>query len=308
MHRCGIIDLGSNTIRLVVYEVKKDLGERITKKDFSTLISTKKTAGLSSYVIDGRFTDIGVERAISILADMIRRAKTVNCKDVHIFATAVLRNCDNSKEVVRAIEKGVGQSIDLISGDEEARLDFIGASCDRDIRSGTLIDIGGGSTELVHALDGNAVDVISLPIGSVSTYSTHVSQILPTAKEIKAIAKAAHSCLSAVDKIADYRSKTLYGVGGSIRALGKLHAMLEGEEKQSRELSLADIERMYDEVKNSSSEFAHAIVKAAPDRIHTIGCGITILHQAMEELGAKKILICKYGVREGYLLECVRAS
>ena len=291
MHRCGIIDLGSNTIRLVVYEVKKSLGERLTKKDFSTLISTKKTVGLSNYVIDGQQSDAGIERAAEVL-----------------FATAVLRNCNNSKAAVKAIEKRIGCRIDMISGEKEARLDFVGASCDRKISSGTLIDIGGGSTELVQIAGGKAGNVESISMGSVSTYASFVHHVLPTPAEIDAIAKALSERLDRLNNAKSYRCSTLYGVGGSIRALGKLDALLLGQEKKSRELDRGDIARLTEALRGTSSDFTHALTKAAPDRIHTIGCGLVILSTVMDTLGAKRIEICKYGVREGYLLECVHAS
>lgn len=308
MHRCGIIDLGSNTIRLVVYEVKKSPGERLTKKDFSTLISTKKTVGLSNYVIDGQLSDAGIERAAEVLSDMIGRAKVVNCDSVSIFATAVLRNCNNSKAAVKAIEKRIGCRIDMISGEKEARLDFVGASCDRKISSGTLIDIGGGSTELVQIAGGKAGNVESISMGSVSTYASFVRHVLPTPAEIDAIAKALSERLDRLNNAKSYRCSTLYGVGGSIRALGKLDALLLGQEKKSRELDRGDIARLTEALRGTSSDFTHALTKAAPDRIHTIGCGLVILSTVMDTLGAKRIEICKYGVREGYLLECVRAS
>ena len=145
MSHYGVIDLGSNSIRLVVYDVKSNVSKPVAKKDFKSVINEKKIAGLSAYVQDGVFTQDGINRAIEVLEEHLKRARNLDCERICIFATAVLRNCSNSKEAVRAISDAIKLPIDLLSARDEAHLGFVGATCDRTIESGTLIDIGGGS-------------------------------------------------------------------------------------------------------------------------------------------------------------------
>lgn len=306
MKRCGIIDLGSNTIRLAVFSVRQEVHRPITKKDFDELITTKKTAGLAGYVVDGVFSAEGVARASSVLRDFLKRAELVGCEKTRIFATAVIRNCKNSKKVLSDIEKAISHPVDLLSGEEEARLDMLGATCDRHIGSGTLVDIGGGSTELVAIRDDEALDMISLDQGSVSSYRKFVRLVFPTRKERAAIRKSIEGYLAKVGR--DYKAKTLYGVGGSIRAACKLKAALEGSIKPARALTRNDVSNMIGLLESDEGRFAHKAAQVIPDRMHTVGCALVIVDTLMDALGADEIEVCKFGVREGYLIDRVLSS
>ena len=146
-----------------------------------------------------------------------------------MFATAVLRNAANSAEAVAAIERESGLTIDLLSAADEAHLGFAGATCDRTIERGTLVDIGGGSTELTRIEDGRDFDNVSLGQGSLSSYATFVRAILPDPEEMDAIVGAFFERLAALPNRDAYRAGTVYGIGGSVRAAAKMHAQLRQE-------------------------------------------------------------------------------
>ena len=92
MPNYGVIDLGSNTIRLCVYEVKDDSKRAYARKDFRTLLNNKVMAGLSAHVSGGVFTEAGVAHALDVLAGHAKRLRYFDCKRTDVFATAVLRN------------------------------------------------------------------------------------------------------------------------------------------------------------------------------------------------------------------------
>lgn len=302
MTRYGIIDLGSNTIRLVAYDVKKASGV-FDAKSFSNLISSKKTVGLSSYVEDGVLGQAGIDKAVSALKSLLVRADLLKCDKVGIFATAVIRNCANSKKATAEIEKRIDCPIDVISGKEEALLDFAGATCDRQVKRGTLVDIGGGSTELVAIKDGAPKVPVSLDLGSVAAYKRFVARVIPTPGECGHIGQAMAKRLEGLAETNAYKCETIYGVGGSIRAMGKMHGALGGSRKATKLLRAEDVNAMLSLMEDDPSTFAHTIAQESPDRIHTIGSALVIIHTIMEAFGASSIEICKYGVREGYLIE-----
>ena len=122
MPNYGVIDLGSNSVRLVVYEVKDDRRPVYTNKDFRSLLNDKVMAGLAAYVREAVFTQAGVERAASVLKGHLKRARYFQCKRIDVFATAVLRNCDNSAEAVTALQEAAGTRIALLSARDEAHL------------------------------------------------------------------------------------------------------------------------------------------------------------------------------------------
>lgn len=304
MQKCGVVDLGSNSVRLVVYDVA-DAGKKQGKRAFSPLIDVKKMVGLSSYVEGGVLSQEGIGRASDALQKHLRRASLVGCDDVAIFATAVLRNCANSREAIDQIQDAIDHPIALLSGEDEAHLDFVGATCDRAVEEGTLVDIGGGSTELVAIRKGKDVRLASLGLGSVSAYRQFVGVVLPTAKERRAMVQDIVWRLGQEGGPKEYKAKTLYGVGGSARALAKLKSVRQGNLKVAKCLDRADLDQMLQLLEEDPSAFAHAAARAVPDRLHTIGCGLALLHCLMESLGARRLEICRYGVREGFLIERV---
>lgn len=299
----GIIDLGSNSIRLVVYEANDNAKPPFSKRDFHSIINEKTIAGLSAYVQDGTFTQAGINRAAEVLGEHLRRAHNVGCENVRIFATAVLRNCSNSAEATRAISEAVSMPIDVLSACDEAHLGFAGATCDRSIERGTLIDIGGGSTELTAVRKGADSCGISLGQGSVSSYAQFVRMILPTADEVRAIQEAFRTRLAELESLEPYRCASLYGTGGSTRAAAKMYGVAFGGGVRPKSLERHQLDAIIALLMRDPSTFAHLAVKAAPDRLHTLVPGCLIAHVLMEQLSASTLEICKYGVREGYLIE-----
>ena len=306
MANYGVIDLGSNSVRLVVYDVKDTRNKKkpATSKDFRSIINDKVMAGLSAYVEDGVFTRAGIERAASVLAGHLKRARYFNCVRTDIFATAVLRNCENSARAVAAIEDAVGAQVNLLSARDEAHLSFVGATCDRAVESGTLVDLGGGSCELVHIDAGRDFDDVSIAQGSLSSYAEFVKCVIPTAAEACAIERAfSERMADTVPDTASYQAKRLYAVGGSARAAAKVTAALEGSQARPKTLAPKDLDTLIGLMENDPAAFAHTATRSVPERIHTLGPGCIILRTLMRELGADTLEICKRGVREGYLIE-----
>ena len=238
MARLGVIDLGSNSVRLVVYETKRE----DAAKPFRTLVDEKKMAGLAAYVTDGALSSAGIARAVTVLGDLLKLADNLNCARVDIFATAVLRNCANSEAATAAIETAINHRVRVLSAREEAHLGFVGASIGTPLAAGTLIDVGGGSTELTAlASDGDHAG-ISIPFGCVLAYANYVRCIIPTPAECRTIADAFRKELQALPNLEGYRSERLYGIGGSVRALAKMVAAVWGDDTRPKSISRKELE------------------------------------------------------------------
>ena len=307
MARYGIIDLGSNSVRLVIYEVKRAPS---AAKPFRALVDEKKMAGLAAYVEAGMFTEAGVARAASVLSGHMRLARNLACERVDIFATAVLRNCSNSAAATSAIEAAAGVPVRVLSAAEEAHLGWAGARVGTALGSGTLIDIGGGSTEITPLDDqgrprGDWEMGISLPQGSVSSYAQFVTLVLPGVAECRAMANAFRAQLDKVENLPFYQAEHLYGIGGSVRAIAKMQAQASGEAPKPSVVTREQIDELFSLLERDASAFAHAAVKACPDRVHTLVPGMVIARTLLETLDGSDIAICKHGIREGYLMECV---
>ncbi len=293
----GVIDVGSNTVRLCVYDVSAD------GRKFKTIVNRKITAGLASYVENGALTEEGIQVAIDSVRRCLKRATYLNAARVDVFATAVLRNISNSEEAIAAVEKGAGCAVALLSDEDEAHLGFVGASHEDVLDNGVLVDIGGGSAEVTLVAAGRDVMRASLPIGSLSSYKKHVADILPTPEESASIRQDTAALLDAEPYgIVEHRVKKLFGVGGSIRAIAEANAHLR-EGATERDITRADAEALAADVTENRRAFIDAVLHTSPERLHTISCGLAVLLEIFERFDAQTLHVCENGVREGYLIE-----
>lgn len=293
----GVIDVGSNTVRLCVYDVSAD------GKKFKTIMNRKTMAGLASYVRDGKISEEGIAVAAESISKCLKRASYLKPVRVDVFATAVLRNISNSAQAIAAIESEAHCSIVLLSEEDEAHLGFVGASSRDAMENGVLIDIGGGSSEVTLIVNSNDVMRASLPVGSLSSYKSHVSDILPTEEEFSSIRRAVRDLLDAdAHGMSEHRVRRLFGVGGSIRALAGVNAlMLDGASE--RDMAHEDADRLVCDLFERRRAFLDAVLHVSPERVHTIACGLSILVELFDDFDASTLHVCANGVREGYLID-----
>lgn len=122
----GIVDIGSNTMRLVIYKVEGGKPR--------VLLNKKEMAELASFIQDGMMVADGINRACYILDSFNLLAKDLGVNNLHVFATASLRNISNSQAAVSEIEDRTGLAINLLSGAQEAEYDFVGAARTIDLK------------------------------------------------------------------------------------------------------------------------------------------------------------------------------
>lgn len=296
----GIIDIGSNTIRLAIYEIEGKQLDMLLKKKFMT--------GLAGYIKDDVMIEAGIVAACEAIYDFKRLLKNFNIEYVAAFATAALRNVKNSKEAINEIEQKTGIKVDLISGEEEAFLDFVGATQATTIQDGVLIDIGGGSTELVIYQGDQIKTMVSLPIGSLNMYKNYVQNIFPIEEDE---VKIRESVLNELKKIkAQICGKQAYicGVGGTMRATGKLYNEIFGLADDNAELSIDKIKEMVkyltldrNEVGMITNRNLDLMLKIVPERIRTVMPGVVILLTLAEYFHSEHLCVSSSGVREGYI-------
>lgn len=186
----AIIDIGSNTIRLNVYQVEEDGA-------IHSIFQSKETAGLAGYVReDGSMSREGLDRAADALLRFRSILDALHIENRAVFATASLRNITNSEEAVFQLQERTGLMIRLLSGREEAILDYVGATSGMEEREqGMVLDIGGGSTEWVCFSQGRIRHAASIPLGSLNLYNRCVETLLPSPKEQAKIRKQVKKAL-----------------------------------------------------------------------------------------------------------------
>lgn len=290
----AIMDIGSNTVRLSVYKEKD--GEAVN------LFSEKEQVSLKSYVKDGRLSEKGIKRLFSTLANFKEVVDNFgDIDEVHPFATATVRDVANRSEILDLMKDKLDLDIEILSGEEEAQLAFIGAAVSTDVKEGVLCDIGGGSTEVVLIDQGKVIKSSSLSIGSLSAFNDYVEGLFADKASRK---KIENRVIQLFDDASMYREdfNVLSAVGGSARAALMVYKEYYGLSDDVRSMDAADFEAMVkDIIKKSDKKKMRLILDIKPDRIHTILPGMIIMNEICKFFSVEKINVSQTGVREGYV-------
>ena len=293
----AVIDMGSNSVRMSVY--------RCEDQDITLLMNQKRTIGLAGCVENGLLTREGIRRASQTLSEFKGIADAFQIGSLSAFATASLRNIANQDQVLRELTQMTGLTPEVITGEEEARLDFIGSTRFLKLDSGVLVDIGGGSTELVLFENGEALNVSSFPVGSLKLYVEHVGGVFPDKAERRAIKQHIRSEFQKLCWRPEQDIPLLCAVGGTARAFKKLCIELLDAPVQEKGLRTEYLEELHRMLKRENPELRRRFYQVVPERILNIQPGLMLLRETVRLFGSHEITVSPYGVREGYLIDRV---
>lgn len=297
--RYSIIDIGSNTIRMVIYE--------ITGGTYREILNERDFSGIISYIKDNELQPDGIEKLKTVLSKMVMLCKLLECNKIHCFATASLRNVCNSAAVITDMEKQLEIEIELLAGIDEAMYDFKGLKAVIDEPDGVGLDLGGGSCQLFYFENDEMQRCQSFPIGCLKVYEKFVGGIIPTHDEENAIRAYTMECLKNEASLKNLGHSYIYAMGGTARSAAKLHKAFIGScaRTDGYTLTAAQLEDLCTIVRDVSLSGVKMIAKVLPERTNTIVPGMLVLSTICDYVGADGIRIVKSGVREGYLHGCI---
>ncbi|WP_092165082.1 exopolyphosphatase [Bosea sp. OK403] len=288
----AIIDIGSNSVRLVVYEM--------LARSPAQVFNEKEMAGLGRQVATtGRLAEEAMERALEALLRFRILCEAMQVGEIRVIATAAAREAANGPAFLAKAEQAIGQRIELISGGREAYLSGLGVISGFAEPHGVAGDLGGGSLELV-GVDGNRVGPgISLPIGGLA--------LMDKAKgQIKLAEKIVREQLDHHPQLAAMRGKDFFAVGGTWRALATLHqrqsgyplSVMHGYTVPARDV--ADFARL---VERADASVLEAIDAVSSARRPLLAYGALVLDLLIKRGRPRAVVISASGVREGLLYD-----
>ena len=295
-NRYAVLDIGSNTVRMVIYDLGAD--GRIVR-----VIGEKATLGLINFVDDGRMSETGTRKLIETLEGFKAGADKVGCGHRVAFATASLRGISNRQEVLDRVLEETGVVIDVLSGEEEASLNFEGLGESFDLRDGIMIDMGGGSTEVLRFEEGHISELASLDFGCLKMHNQFVSRIMPTQRESERLRTFVRGQVSAQIWIAR-KTPVAYAIGGTAKAASKVYAAVY-KVKRPNTLHLEQLIKLYKYLMAGKERAAMILVEEVPDRLHTLMPGLCGLIEILKIAGAEDVVISTCGLREGYLMRYI---
>ncbi len=308
MIKYAIVDIGANSVRMNIYDIDTQTGE------FSVAASSRSLLGLAAYVKEGALSGDGAGKLFAVLREFLAKANSVPCDRFSAFATASLRGLSNSKKVLRDIKSGLGIDIEIISGETEASYDHA-AICHHfpKIENGVLIDMGGGSTEIVRFERENIIDVVSLPIGCVMLGKRFTActkkEPFPTEKEQEDIRSYVRDILSNYPVFQGIGG-TAFLIGGTARAAAKLEISLsqKGTLSDGYTFSAEALKKTTDTALGDIRLGGKWLKENVSDRITSIIPGLTAYAEICGYMNLSDFIISGAGVREGYLIHFIQKN
>ena len=293
----GIVDIGSNSMELRIYEIKKS-GK--PKSVFS--LSEKSVTAI--YVENNTLSEKGIDEFVSIMKDFNVVMDLLKVKTKYAFATASLRKIDNSAEVIAAVKKKVGLDIHLLSGEKEAMTSF-NAVKDSELTTdqGIVIDLGGGSCEVIDFVNKTVITSESMPIGSNSIYTDYVSEMFPNGTEIKEIENRVLDELKKLSVTNDTQRHDLFGLGGSVKTIKKVLVYFESIDDDTDCIPVSMMDSLLDIFSQPTKDNYQTILNINSERINTFVPGLVITRTIANYFNISYLHFCKNTVRDGIMAE-----
>jgi len=305
--RIAVADLGTNSTRLLIAELAPDGALRELERRTTV---TRLGEGVDA---SGRLGDAAMERVHAALTEYRELAEHHAVTRSLAVATSAVRDADNGDLFVEHVRERHGFDLRVISGDEEARLTFLGATAGRPPTAGMttlVIDIGGGSTEYVAGEPGSPPSFhVSTRLGSVRQTERHLTGDPPAPEELQALADAAReSVAAAVPEEIRSSVGSCIAVAGTATSLAAIDQQLvpyAPERVHGYRLLLGECERMLARLAAVDVEARREVPGLHPDRAPTILAGVVILIESMRLLGLESVETSEADILQGAALDAV---
>ena len=303
----AVVDIGTNSTRLLVARVEDGRVEELERQSKVTRLGQDVDS-------TGRLAEEAVERVFRVLDEYRRLIDEHGARRVVALATSAVRDSENGDEFRAQVKDRFGFDPRTISGDDEARLTFIGATTEREDDEATLvIDIGGGSTELVTGRPGADPDFhISTQAGSVRQTERQLHNDPPLPEQIEALRNEVRGIVEDAVPTEVRRSVTRgIAVAGTATQLAAVDLGLEEKDRErvhGHVMELAAVRRMLDQLASVPLEERRETRGLDPDRAPTIVAGAAILVEAMESFGLGAVEASERDILHGAALSAPNAN
>lgn len=288
----AVIDIGSNSVRLVVYE-------RLTRSP-TVIFNEKVLAGLGKGLSKtGRLAESSLTQALSAVRRFKHVADQAGAVELHVLATAAAREAENGPGFVAELERICGVAVQLLTGADEARLAALGIVAGIHGADGIAGDLGGGSLEVV--------DIVGERIGEGVTYPLGGIRLSEAAEgSIRKAERIAQTVLDGSPVLAGLAGRSFYAVGGTWRSLAKLHMHQTGyplHVMHNYAIPAEEALALCREVGRGAVELLPRIETVSKQRRDLLPFGAVVLAQVIKVGRPKEVVLSALGLREGHLYE-----
>ena len=300
MTRVAAVDVGTNSVRLLVAE-REDEGLRPVER---LMTITRLGAGVDA---TGHLDDAALERTLSCLAGYAERWTELGAEKVRISATSAVRDAADRDRFFDGTQTRTGVPAEVLTGDQEARTAFLGATASVGGEPPFLVlDIGGGSTEFILGSAGPEA-MTSRQLGCVRLTERAITSDPPSTHDLQTATAVIEAELDAVEELVPAgQAQTLIGVAGTVTTVAALHlglAAYEAEAIHGTRVPAADVVRIADELAGMTTAQRRELGPMASGREDVIVAGALILRRVVERFGFADVLTSESDILDGLALE-----
>jgi exopolyphosphatase/guanosine-5'-triphosphate,3'-diphosphate pyrophosphatase len=301
--RLAAIDVGSNSIRLLVAEYGPASGLKVVDE---VKEQPRLATGLAQ---TGRLDPETMERAIAALKRMQAVCERRGVKRIRAVATAAVREATNGPAFAARVRREVGIPLEIIDAHTEAALSYRSVAHHFPLQGGRTVvaDIGGGSLDLIAAVDGLIEDSRSLPFGAVRLTELHLAGQGDQPRAVRRLRELLRRQFRRALPLRDWSAGALIGSGGSFTNLGRMAAARRGGDGQEpvhgSSVTVAEIENLLSWLSGLSVEKRAQVPGLNPLRADIILAGLAVTVELMERIEAREVKISAFGLREGLVLQ-----
>jgi exopolyphosphatase/guanosine-5'-triphosphate,3'-diphosphate pyrophosphatase len=294
-HRVAVIDVGTNSARLLVADVA---GGRVSPVERRSTV-TRLGRGVD---LSGRLSAEAIEDACAAIGEYVALYKELGAESVNAIATSAVRDAGNGSAFVAELRERFALSARVLDGEEEARLTYLGATSEQRPTEPTLVvDIGGGSTELIVGTGAEISFHTSLQTGVVRHSERHIATDPPTVLELEALATDVRGLIESAIA-AGVEARAGIAVAGTPTSLAAVELGLDPYDPaqvHGHLLSLPSIQRMLSQLASTPLAQRVEIPGMHPDRAPTIVAGVVILVETMRAFGLERIHVSEHDILYG---------
>ncbi len=304
--RIAAIDVGSNSVRQIVADVSSTGQIRVVDE---MKAMPRLGEGLEK---SGGLSEASIAAAVAAISRMTTLARQLDVLRIEVVATSAVRDASNGPEFVSRVREQAGVEIRLLSGEEEALLCFRSALAHFELGAGrsVVMDIGGGSLEVVLAKDGLIERVASLPFGAVRLTERFLSPQVRV-RGVRALREHVREGLRDTLPAKDWRGAQTIGSGGTFTNLARIVMARQGftaKSSHGTRVSRVELEHALDWLQRLDSDERANVPGLNPARSDIIVAGLGVAAEVVARFDPHDILISAFGIREGLLLESARVQ
>jgi exopolyphosphatase / guanosine-5'-triphosphate,3'-diphosphate pyrophosphatase len=297
--RVAVVDIGTNSTRLLVADVQED--GRVVE-----LVRRSEVTRLGEGVdATGELGETPMERVFAVLEEYARAIAEHDAQANLAVLTSAVRDAANGAQFTARVREDYGLDARTLSGDEEAQLTFLGATCERASGEGALVvvDIGGGSTEFIIGEDGRASFHVSTQAGVVRMSERHIHTDPPRPEELQALEEDTHGVFAdGLPEAERTRVRAAVAVAGTATSAAAIELELEPydpERVHGHRLLLATVELLLARLADMTNEQRRRVAGLHPDRAPTIVAGMILLAEAMRAFGLNEVEVSEHDILRG---------